>query len=258
MLKIGLFSDVHYCSEEAMCGTRMCSLSYDKLCKAYEEFEKQKVDLIICLGDLCDVGTISGKDDSINCMIKIVSKMKSSTIPFIFVPGNHDSLAMERTDLEKLVGGTLAPIIYETEQYNFICLDANYSSDMKHFSPKGFDWIDSNLPKEQITFLQNALNESKKECIIAIHENIDSKSHEYFRVNNADRIREIIEKSGKVKLVLQGHKHIFEENTENGIDYISVVGMCEGNENHFMICDYDKNYFKINIYNGNEVKEFCK
>lgn len=253
MIKLGLFSDSHYCDEEVKVTTRFCSLSYKKLCDAYDEFEKQKVDLIICLGDLCDVDLSDNKFDSIKCLKEIVTKMKSSSIPFLFITGNHDSLCTDLNELQKIIGSPLAPATYETDQYRFICLDANFNSDMQHFSPAGFDWTDVNLPLNQIEFLKNALETSSKECIVLIHEPIDSKTKECYRVNNAPIIREILEKSGKVKLVIQGHKHYFDDYIENNIRYVTVNGMCEGKENRFMICDYDTKSLKIKIYDGNDI-----
>ena len=50
----------------------------------------------------------------------------------------------------------------------------------------------------------------------------------------------MIEKSGKVKLVLQGHLHQYYDVIENGIRYITVVGMCEGLANRYMIIDLNK------------------
>jgi len=255
MIRLGLFSDVHYCSDEVMTSTRMCSLSYDKLCEAYKQFEKEKVDLIICLGDLADVGKIHGRNDSVACMNKIISITKKSKIPFLFITGNHDSLSANMDDLEKIIGDKLAPRLYETPDYRFICLDANYDSSMNHFSPNGFDWTDSNLPQGQIDFLKESLASSNKECIILIHEPLDSKTQDCYRVNNASEIREIIEKSGKVKLVLQGHKHYHDDYNENNIRYLSVIGMCEGKENHFVICDYDSNTLKIRVFDGDEIVE---
>jgi manganese-dependent ADP-ribose/CDP-alcohol diphosphatase len=41
--------------------------------------------------------------------------------------------------------------------------------------------------------------------------------------------------SGKVKTVFQGHYHPGHENELNGIRYITLPAMCEGEENRFAV-----------------------
>ena len=53
-MKLGMFTDPHYSSAEVTCGVRYNSRSLEKIKKAYEDFEKENCDLVICLGDLID------------------------------------------------------------------------------------------------------------------------------------------------------------------------------------------------------------
>ena len=46
-----------------------------------------------------------------------------------------------------------------------------------------------------------------------------------------------MEESNKVSLVLQGHYHKGGDRMENGIRYLTVPAMCEGEENHYLILD---------------------
>ena len=69
-----------------------------------------------------------------------------------------------------------------------------------------------------------------------MHQNIDPDIHESHRLSNSEIIREIIEKSGKVKTVYQGHYHAGEKSRHNGIDYITFPAMCQ-NEKAYYILD---------------------
>ena len=53
-MKLGLFADPHYSSAEVTCGNRYNSRSLQKIKNACARFEREKCDLIICLGDLTD------------------------------------------------------------------------------------------------------------------------------------------------------------------------------------------------------------
>ena len=53
-MKMGLFTDSHYSSAEMTCGNRYNSKSLYKIKKAFEYFQNEKCDLVVCLGDLID------------------------------------------------------------------------------------------------------------------------------------------------------------------------------------------------------------
>ncbi|MBE6890843.1 MAG: hypothetical protein E7481_02330 [Ruminococcaceae bacterium] len=237
-MRIGLFSDSHYCMESALEETRLCSLSLNKIQEAMKYFSEHNADIVLCLGDMVDAGNDINANHK--CLAEVVSLINASGIPFILATGNHDFKVAEKSLLQTLTGFELPPYIYDIGEYRIITLDANYESDMKHYSPDGFDWTDTNLPTEQLEFLRRALYSSDRECIIAIHEPISNDEDKRYPVNNAEEIKQIIKDSGKVRLVIQGHKHEYEDVTEDNIRYVTVVGMCEGIQNRFMILDIDK------------------
>ena len=78
---------------------------------------------------------------------------------------------------------------------------------------------------------------SEKECVILIHENLDPTVDSNHIVKNAKEIREIIAKSGKVKMVIQGHFHWGSKTELDGIPYLTLEAMCLGEENHYLILD---------------------
>ncbi|MBQ3095282.1 MAG: hypothetical protein IJC53_02445 [Clostridia bacterium] len=54
-------------------------------------------------------------------------------------------------------------------------------------------------------------------------------------MKNAAEVREILEQSGRVHLVLQGHYHPGTENTHNGIRYTAFPAMCERDDAVFVL-----------------------
>ena len=234
-MKIGLFADPHYCQFNN--GARMSLLSYEKIEKTMIKFKEEKVDLCICLGDLVDTAPGDTKEDVLGNLRKIIGLISSFGIRYYIVPGNHDYLDLTSEELERETKNNLPPHIIGTKDKTLIFLDANYRSDMRKFDVAGVEWTDSNLPKEQIEYLKKALDDSEKECIVFVHENLDRTIDKNHTIKNANDICKIIEESKKVKLVIQGHYHKGADNIINGIRYLTLPALCEKSDNYYMILD---------------------
>ena len=235
-MKIGLFTDCHYCKSQ-LGGGRDAKASFEKIKKTMDAFKESKVDLCFCLGDLTDNGPKDTKESVSECFKETFSLISSYGIPFYLVPGNHDYLILKAEELCNLVSYRLPPYTVEAGKYDFIVLDANYRSSGVRFDIEGVEWTDSNLPEHQLEYLKNALDSSDKKCIVLVHENLDPALHVTHVIKNADKAREIIRESGKVSLVLQGHYHGGAEAEIDGIPYITLPAMCEHNEGYYKILE---------------------
>ena len=233
-MKIGVFTDAHYCHAEVLCNTRRPSLSLAKTREAMDAFRSAGVDACICLGDLTDHGPTDTKEDVVSCFYEMLGLIHSYKIPFYLVPGNHDYLMMTADELFE-AGMKIPPYTLSAGGYRFVFLDANYRADGRRFDVAGVEWTDSNLPNAQCLFLKDALSKAKEPCIVCIHENLDPLVENHHVVKNAEMIRQIIRESGKVKLVLQGHYHPGAERMIDGIPYVTLPAMCEGMDNSYRI-----------------------
>lgn len=234
-MKIGLFTDPHYCKAEILCRTRRPSLSLSKVKEAMETFRKEGVELCICLGDLVD--KCDSLEESYMCLDEMIGMIRSYKIPFLLVPGNHDYTVFSAEELSERTGCRIPPYTVDMETHRLVILDANYRSDFRRFDIAGVDWTDSNLPPEQMEYLNDALNNSSKPCIVLIHENLDNTVESRHIVKNAPQIRDIIEKSKTVTMVIQGHYHNGADHTINGIRYLTLPAMCEEMTNKYCIID---------------------
>ena len=233
-MKIGVFTDAHYCRADVLCDTRRPSLSLSKIREAMKAFAREAVDFCICLGDITDHSPSDTKESIAACLREALSLIRSYEIPFFLVPGNHDYLATTRKDFES-EGIKIPPYIHYAGGYRFIFLDANYRSDGRCFDTAGVEWTDSKLPEDQLRFLKEALEEATHPCIVLIHENLDPFVDALHIVKNAEEARKVIRESGKVKLVLQGHFHPGAEHTVDGIPYVTLPAKCEGENNSYSI-----------------------
>ena len=233
-MKIGIFTDVHYCHADVLCETRRPSLALPKLREAMDAFRAEGVDLCLCLGDLTDHEEGDTRESVVACFREALSLIRSYEIPFHFIPGNHDYLMMTGEDLSAF-GLQLPPYTFEAGGYRFLLLDANFRSDGRRYDVAGVEWTDSSLPADQCAFLAEALEEDAP-CILCLHQNLDPFVEKHHIVKNAEEIREIIK--GKVRLVLQGHYHLGHESTVDDIPYVTVPAMCEGEKNSYRILTF--------------------
>ena len=108
----------------------------------------------------------------------------------------------------------------------FLILDACFRSDGTPYSRKNFDWKDSNLPASQLSWLETELSKARGPVIVLAHQRLDlDKAH---AVQNAPAVRSLLEKSGKVLAVFQGHSHKNDYQQIAGIHYTTLVAMVEG------------------------------
>ncbi len=236
-MKIGLFTDCHYCNCEMLGGSRAALESFEKTKKAMEEFKKQGVDICFCLGDLTDNVPGDTKESVMEYFVNITRLIKSYGIPYYLVPGNHDYLIVKAEELKEKIDFKIPPYTVNTEKCNFIVLDANYRSSMERFDVAGVEWTDSNLPPEQVEFLKNELKSSDKDCFILVHENLDPYVHPWHIIKNSDEVREIIKQSDRVKMVIQGHYHSGAERIIDNTPYLTLPAMCEHSENYIKIIE---------------------
>lgn len=235
-MKIGLFSDTHYCDSKYIGGGRFPRSSYGKVKRAMEQFKHEEVDMVFCLGDMTDHDQSSTKEDIIRCFGELYSLILSYGIPFCLVPGNHDYLVMTAEDMRKSSGFVVPPHTIHTESCDFVVLDANYRSNMKRFDVAGVEWTDSNLPPEQVEYLRKELSVNK-DHIVLVHECLDPNLDKTHIIKNAEEIRKIIADSGNVKKVINGHFHDGHCCVIDGIEYLTLKSVCENEDDVYKIIE---------------------
>ncbi len=224
-MKLGIFTDSHYSSQEVTCGNRYNSRSLEKIKAAYAFFESQKCDLVVCLGDLIDKEASHEKE--VANLKKVAEVIKESSIQTICLMGNHDAFAFTQAEFYEHLGDC-TPKSISREGKELLFLDACYFKNGNHYLPGDTDWTDTFYP--HIEALKKQLDEAIGEVYIFIHQNIDPDIREDHRLYNSSEINGILQKCGKVKAVYQGHYHPGSEGKHGNIEYKTFSAMCE-NEN---------------------------
>jgi len=230
-MKIGIFTDSHFSSQEITCGNRYNSQSLRKIEEAYTCFKNENCDLVISLGDLIDIEDDHNRE--IENLEQIANVIKQYCVPTICVMGNHDGFAFETDEFYKILGEDCKPKTITKDSVNLVFIDGCYFENGEHYYPGDFDWKDTCYPLTDE--LERELNSLSGEIYIFMHQNIDPSISESHRLANDQEVRKILEKCGKVKTVYQGHYHNGNKNTHNGINYITYPAMCESENRYYVL-----------------------
>lgn len=228
-MKIGIFTDAHYSSQAVTCGNRYNSKSLEKIRQAYNFFQSEKCDLIVCLGDLTDTEVSHEKE--MENLKEIANVINTCPIKSICLMGNHDAFALTNAEFYEILAHS-KPEHIKTQGKNLLFLDACYFKNGNHYLPGDTDWTDTFYP--HIKDLKKQIVEATGDVYIFIHQNLDPNIREDHRLFNSEEINRIFRESGKVKAVYQGHYHPGMRSTHNDIEYIAFPAMCE-NENAYFI-----------------------
>ena len=228
-MKIGIYTDPHYSSQEITCGNRYNSKSLDKMRAAYRDFTAAGCDRIICLGDLTD--TEDTKEREIANMRELAAFFAACPIPTTVVMGNHDAYVFEPEEFYALLGGC-EPSDVLAQGKTLIFLSANHNPDGTPYRPHAFRWDECYLPTEG---LPERLDNARGDVYVFLHQNIDSACPDDHRPRNAEEVHRILADSGKVKAVYQGHYHWGADTQRDGIRYVTLPATCCYDNTHKII-----------------------
>ena len=228
-MKIGLYSDPHYSSQEITGGNRYNSRSLDKMKAAYADFEAAGCDLIVCLGDLTDTEDTHEKE--VENMRQIAALFAACSIPTVCVMGNHDAYVFEPREFYALLGGC-EPLDWIAEGKTLVFLSANHNPDGSPYHPHAFHWDKCYLPTEG---LAERLAAAEGEVYVFLHQNLDAACPADHRPVNADAVCAVLEAAGNVKAVYQGHFHWGADTEKGGVRYVTLPAMCCYENTHRII-----------------------
>lgn len=222
-VRLGLITDLHY-ADKPPAGTRHYRETLAKLQEAGKQFAQDKVEIVVELGDLIDAADdVKVEQGYLATVQKVFADLPGKKH---CVLGNHCVDLLTKEEFLGGVGQEKSHYTFDAGGVRFIVLDACFRSDGKAYGRKNSQWDDANLPEEQLAWLKQELAAAPGKAIVFAHQRLDVKNQ--YAVKNAPAIRAVLEASGKVLAVFQGHSHKNDLNEINGIHYCTLVAMVEG------------------------------
>lgn len=223
-LRVGLLTDLHYGDKPAW-KTRFYRETEGKLEEAVDFFNREKPACVVELGDLIDKApTLEEELQWLGVIEKTYAKVQA---PRHYILGNHCVATLTKEEFAAHTGASKSPhYSFDLGNFHFVILDACYKADGTPYQRDNFDWKDSNLPAAEVAWLREDLAKAAKPVIILAHQRLDDNGDH--SVKNAAEVRQVLESSGKVLAVFQGHSHANDYQQVSGIHYCTLVAMIEG------------------------------
>ncbi len=234
-VRIGLVTDLHY-ADKPPAGTRHYRETLTKFAEAAGEFQKAKPDFVVELGDLIDAA--DSADAEKKYLATINKEFAALPGDKHYVLGNHCVATLTKGEFLEGVSRSKPHYSFDAGGFHFVILDACFRSDGESYSRGNFKWTDTSIPEAQVEWLKADLQAAAGKAVVFVHQRLDVKND--YGVKNADQVRKVLEESGKVLAVFQGHSHKNDLKDIGGIHYCTLVAMVEGSgaeNNGFSLMD---------------------
>ncbi len=243
-VRFGVIADAHYADIPSAHG-RAYALSKARVAEAAATFAARGVDFAIELGDFKDLArTADGKPDPTGTA-KFADEIEAAFATFpgprYHVLGNHEMDVLNKDEILLHFTNTgftraLPNYVFKRGGVTFIVLDGCFNAKGEDYvgTTCNWDWTDANMPPAELKWLQLELDRAPGHVAVFIHQRIDSTARACHRVKNGEEVQRMLEKSGKVIGVFQGHDHVGGFTREHNLDHYTFPAMVEGeNESRF-------------------------
>lgn len=222
-LRIGLLTDLHHAHRPPR-GTRHYRETLTKLAEATARFRRDQPHFVVELGDLIDAAD-SVQEELLN-LARVQEEL--STVPGTrhYVLGNHCVSTLTKDEFLRGVGQPESYYSFDAGDHHFVVLDACFRADGEPYGRNNFHWTDANIPDHQLEWLREDLARTPLRTMVFAHQRLDVDGPH--GVRNAPSVRQVLERSGKVLAVFQGHSHQNDYREIGGIHYCTLVAMVEG------------------------------
>ncbi len=246
VVRFGIVTDIHY-ADQAPAGSRIYRDSLAKMNTAVAALnaaaKKDALGLAfaVTLGDMIDspaAPDMTPENIAVETgyLKSIEAEWSKVAVERHYVLGNHCVFTLTKKEFFANTKARPAPYSFDVPFHSgsgalhFVVLDACFKADGTPYGRRNADWQDTNIPAGQVKWLADDLAKTKNPVIIFAHQRLDGETANGagdFQVKNAAAVRAVLEKSGRVLAVLQGHSHQNFLETVNGIPYCVLRAMVE-------------------------------
>ena len=223
-LTFGVITDAHYADRDTA-GTRHYRDSQAKVREAVDAFIAARPAFCVHLGDLVDKG--ESVEAELSYLATIEGEYARFAGPRHYVFGNHDVATLTKAQYLENCAARDRYYSFDGGSFHFVILDACYNADATDYEPDNFTWTATYIPSRERDWLREDLAATDLQTIVLGHQRLDGDDDPH-GVKNAPLTRAILEESGQVLAVLQGHDHRGAHNVSEGIHYVTVKAVVEG------------------------------
>jgi 3',5'-cyclic-AMP phosphodiesterase len=215
-------------------------------------------DVVINLGDVIEDESAERDRERYARFVALLGEIGK---PVLHVAGNHDTINLSASELCELWGDG-SELCYSRDHHGV------HFAVLRTIEHRG-ERIE--LPEEQIRWLERDLAEARLPCIVLMHHPASEmrlEGNRWFekrphlcRVVERRALRQVIERSGKVLAVFNGHVHWNHFDVISGIPYVTLQSLIENLDDDapgraaaaYAVCDLDDRRLVINVYGAEQL-----
>lgn len=220
-VRFGVFADPHCCARPDD-GVRFFSRAMDKTEQCFSLFAREGAAFAVCLGDLYD-GAPGPQLDALRRRYGALCAQWAR--PVYLCPGNHDVTAQTTPDAPQWR-------TFKAGGVQFIVLDTCFGPDGVRYRAGNMRWDRLFAGPDQRRWLVRALASGTGPCMVLAHASLARPADGDFAarhvLGDAHEVRRILARSGRVRLVLQGHYHPGGVCEQDGIAYVTLPAIVDG------------------------------
>ncbi len=229
VLHLGIFTDLHAHDTNSPGEGKIMTEYPQRLSACIEAMNAWPADLVIELGDFVNGNFVMGAPMGDPArIVGILDKAEAIYARFngprYYVLGNHDVYDLSKEEFINHTGADWTYGSFDAGAYHFVILDAQYNKKGKDLSHAG--WVvQGNIPQFEREWLAKDLAATDKPTIVCVHQRLDV-DHDFLSGGGPEIIgnklvQKILEDSGVVIAVFQGHEHENAHTVINGIHYVT-------------------------------------
>jgi 3',5'-cyclic-AMP phosphodiesterase len=261
-MRFALISDVHFGPEATHQGKlRKLTHQSEELVAAFVRRMREEVepDLVVNLGDVLE--DESSPQDRAR-YAHFVAMLREIGKPILHVAGNHDTINLTPAELCSL-WGTSSGLTYSRD------VDGVHFAVLRTIEHRG-ERIE--LPEEQLEWLEQDLATTQLPSVVLMHHPVSEmrlEGNRWFekrphlcRVVERRAAREVIEKSGKVLAVFNGHVHWNHLDIIRGIPYVTLQSLIENLDDDapgraaaaYAVCELDDRRLVVHVHGAEQLR----
>lgn len=233
-VRIGVITDIHAHDTDSPVEGKIMTNYEGRLASFVAAMNRIEIDAVIELGDLVNgtfvMGAQAGDEARIPAILESAEGFLAGLdAPRYYVFGNHDIYSLDKDEFLSVVGADSTSLSFDIGDFHVVILDAQFNAaeeDLGH----AFWVVPGNVPQAEIAWLRQDLEATDKPTIVCIHQPLDVDFALLAggpEIKNHLEVRDVLEESGSVIAVFQGHTHDFSHTEIGGIHYITFTAMVD-------------------------------
>lgn len=193
-------------------------------------------EFVVNLGDL--IQDINQHEQDRKHFQDVVDWLKKLQMPVYHLIGNHDVKTLPESEICEILDYDKTYYSWDFDNFHFVALGFKMTGDQQE-NPAD---ILAELPPAQLTWLEQDLTQTNKHTVIFEHYGLvdddmqgnfwfEGEMAKYAMLSNRQKVREVLEKSGKVRAVFTAHQHWNRFHVINKIPYFTTNSLVENFRN---------------------------